>query len=424
MKRVSLQFGDGNLEVAIPSDHVTVLEPAQVPGLSDERGSFLHALNHPIGCAGLRSIVGGEDRVAVVIPDGTRAMPLNRLLPWLFDYLGNPPAERVVIINGTGTHRANTDAELRHMLGDAVFEAYRVVNHNAADFGSHVEVGNSMDGLPVRLERAYVEADKRIVLGFIEPHFWAGFSGGYKGVFPAIADLDSINHYHRPSVVADPRSTWGRIEENPTQGQVRHNGALCPPDFLINVTLNRRKAITGYFCGETDAAHQEGCRFARSTAMIPCDEPFPVVLTSNSGFPLDQNLYQAIKGMSAAAQIVRDGGLILAAAECRDGFPDHGNFKKVLFEESSPEAIIRRVEEAAEPFHDQWQVQIAGLLLKRARIALKSCLPSALVKRAHMEPVDSIEARLRQALDEYGADAPIAVLPEGPQTIPYLRSVK
>jgi nickel-dependent lactate racemase len=210
------------------------------------------------------------------------------------------------------------------------------------------------------------------------------------------------------------------LADNPTQVQVRANGALLPVDFLINVTQNRRREITGFFCGEVIAAHDAGCAFAKRTAMVACPRPFPIVLTSNSGFPLDQNLYQAVKGMSAAAQIVSDGGLILTAAECADGFPDHGSFKRFLFEHPSAQAMLDTINRAAEPMEDQWQVQLLALILIRVRVGLHSLILPDEVRRAHLEPVTDLAARVAAELARIGPDQPVAVMPEGPMTIPYL----
>jgi nickel-dependent lactate racemase len=420
MTRVTLQYGRGGLAVDLPSTHVTVVEPRFVPGLPDEAAAFREALRAPIGGPPLREKIHASDRVAVVIPDHTRPLPRERLLPWLLAELAHVPTENFTIVNGTGSHRANTPEELRQMLGAVVCERYRVVNHDSRDPATLARAGTTADGRPVWLNREYVEADRRIVLGFIEPHFMAGFSGGYKGVFPAVADLESIKHYHRAQVIGDPRSTWGRLEANPTQAQIRANGSLCPVDFLINVTQNRRREITGYFCGEVSAAHEAGCAFARRTAMVACPRAFPIVLTSNSGFPLDQNLYQTVKGMSAAAQIVADGGLILAAAECGDGFPDHGSFKRMLFDHASASAMLETINRAVVPVEDQWQVQLLALILVRARVGVFSSMAPGEIRRAHLEPVADLAARIATELARVGPDAPIAVLPEGPMTIPYL----
>ena len=419
-RRVALQFGQGELELELPSRNLTVVEPRFVPGLPDEAAAFRAAARAPMGSAPLRDLVRASERVAVLIPDHTRPLPRERLLPWLFEELAHVPAENITIINGTGSHRANTPAELRQMVGDAVFERYRIINHDSRDPASLARAGTTIDGRAVSMNRAYVEADRRIVMGFIEPHFMAGFSGGYKGVFPAVADLDAIKHYHRAQVIGDPRSTWGVVAGNPTQSQVRANGALLPVDFLINVTQNRRREITGFFCGDVITAHDAGCAFAKQTAMVPCPHAFPIVVTSNSGFPLDQNLYQTVKGMSAAAQVVSDGGLILAAAECGDGFPDHGSFKNFLFSHASPQAMLDTINRAVTPIQDQWQVQLLALILVRARVGVYSRIAADEIRRAHLEPVADLAARVREELTRLGPDAPIAVMPEGPMTIPYL----
>jgi lactate racemase len=420
MKHVVLQYGRTGLPLDLPATNVTVVEPRFLPGLPDEASAFRDAVRAPIQKPPLRELVRAGDRVAVVIPDHTRPLPRERLLPWLFAELDHVPAGNVVIINGTGSHRANTSAELRQMVGDAVYETYRIVNHDSRDPATLAPAGSTPDGRPVGMNRDYVGADRRIVLGFIEPHFMAGFSGGYKGVFPAVADLEAIKHYHRAQVIGDPRSTWGVLAGNPTQAQIRANGALLPVDFLINVTQNRRREITGFFCGDVIAAHEAGCAFARETSMVPCPHPFPIVLTSNSGFPLDQNLYQTVKGMSAAAQIVADGGLILAAAECGDGFPDHGSFKRFLFEHASAQAMLDTINAAPSPLEDQWQVQLLALILVRARVGVHSRISDGEIRRAHLEPVARLAERVAAELSRIGPDAPIAVLPEGPMTIPYL----
>ena len=420
MTSIHLQYGRTGLELKLRAGNITVVAPRHVPGLPDEAAAFRTAVRAPFGGVPLRDRVRAHEKVAVVIPDHTRPLPRERILPWLFAELAHVPAQNFVIINGTGSHRANTPAELRQMVGEEICERYRIINHDSRDPRTLARAGVTSEGRPVWFNRDYVEADRRIVLGFIEPHFMAGFSGGYKGVFPAVADLESIKHYHRAQVIADPLSTWGVIQDNPTQAQVRANGALLPVDFLINVTQNRQREITGFFCGDVLAAHDAGCAFAKQTAMVSCPHAFPVVITSNSGFPLDQNLYQTVKGMSAAAQIVAPGGLILAAAECGDGFPDHGRFKDFLFSHASAQAMLDTINAAPVPMEDQWQVQLLALILVRARVGVYSRIADDEIRRAHLEPVADLVERVEAELNRIGRDAPIAVLPEGPMTIPYL----
>ncbi|HVR03710.1 MAG TPA: nickel-dependent lactate racemase [Polyangia bacterium] len=417
--RVHLQYGLDGLDVDLPSERVRVIEPTYVEGLPDEQAAFAAAARRPLGGRPLREAIGAGETVAVVIPDITRPLPTDRLLRWIFAELPRVPPERFVIINGTGSHRGNTPAELAQMVGADVVARYRIVNHDARDTNGLALAGHGVDGKPVFMARDYVTADRRIALGFIEPHFMAGFSGGYKGVFPAIADIDAIMHYHRADAIGHPLSTWGVLEGNPTQAQIRHNGALLPLDFLVNVTLNSRRQITGFFCGDAAVAHRAGCEFARSTAMVACPEPFPIVVTTNSGYPLDQNLYQTVKGMHAAAQIVTPGGFILAASRCNDGFPSHGNFKTLLFDHASPRALLDAITRPGFTMFDQWEAQLLAIVRLKANVGLYSELPPEDVRRAHLEPVGDIQARLAVELRKRG-EVDIAVMPEGPQTIPYL----
>ncbi len=418
--KAHLDYGQSGLELDLSGLNATVLTPRFLEGLPDEAAAFTAAVRQPVAGRPLRELVRASDRVAVVIPDGTRPLPSDRLLPWLFAEVGHVPREQFTILIGTGTHRANTPAELDAMLSPAVARHYRIVNHVAADPSTMLSAGRSALGYDVQLARDYVTADRRIILGFIEPHFMAGFSGGYKAVFPGIASLDAIMHYHAADVIGDPRSTWGELEDNPTQRHVRAGGSLLPVDFCVNVTLNTRRQITRFFCGETLAAHRAGCAFAKSTAMTACRQEFPIVVTTNSGYPLDQNLYQTVKGMAAATRIVRRGGLIITAARCNDGFPAHGNFRQMIEASSSPQDLMDRIMAPGFSMLDQWQCQHLAMVLLKARVALYSELPDESVRRAYLTPIRDVRAAIDEELQRIGRDAPIAILPEGPLTIPYL----
>jgi nickel-dependent lactate racemase len=418
--RVMLQYGSSGLPVDLPDARIDVIAPKHVAGLPDERAAFVEAVRTPLGAGPLRTLIHDGERVAVAIPDVTRAFPSHRVLPWLFAELPHVRATDVTILIGTGSHRPASPDEIRRLVGSEIAARYRVINHTAHDATTLQAVGQSLDGRDVTLNRQYVAADRRLVLGFIEPHFMAGFSGGYKGAFPALAGIDAIMHYHRAAVIGHRRSTWGMLDGNPTQDQIRHNGSLVPIDFLINVTLNRRQDITGFFCGEVAAAHARGAAFARETAMVACGQPYPIVITTNSGAPLDQNLYQSVKGMCAATQIVAEGGLVVMAARCQDGFPAHGNFRTLVQSHTSPRALLETILQEGFAMFDQWQAQLFALALLKSRIAIYSELPALEVARAHLEPITDIAACVVDELARIGQDARIAVLPEGPMTIPYL----
>jgi nickel-dependent lactate racemase len=338
--------------------------------------------------------------------------------------LSHVPQENFTIHLGNGSHRLETDQEIVALLGANIAANYRVINHSAQDRSTLELAGSDLDGQPVYFDRDYVRADKRIALGFIEPHLMAGFSGGYKAIMPGIADIDSILRYHNAVRIGHPRSTWGLLENNPTQELIRHNGSLLPVDFCINVTINRRREITRFFCGDVIAAHEQGAAFCKETTMIACTHRYPIVITTNSGYPLDQNLYQTDKGLSAAAQIVEDGGLIICASECSDGFPAHGNYRQLLFDHTTPRDLLSTILSPGFALFDQWEAQIHTGICAKARVALYSTLPAGEVRRAYLEPIADLNAFVAAEIDRAGRDAPIAVLPEGPQTIPYLAAEK
>jgi nickel-dependent lactate racemase len=418
--KIELPYGNTHLSVEVPHPQVEVIRPRFVAGLEDEAAEFTEAVRNPLGCEALVQQINAEHTVAIVIPDITRALPSERLLTWLFAELEHVRPENFIIIIGTGTHRPNTPEEIVRMVGKDIAARYNVINHDAFDPDTLRQVGTREGGLPIYMNRHYVEADKRIIMGFIEPHFMAGFSGGYKAIFPGITDFESIMFYHRAAVIGDPRSTWGNLDRNPTQEQIRRNGAQAGVDFCINVTLNSKGQITAFFCGDVVTAHDEGCAFAKATAMVKCDHAYPVVITSNSGYPLDQNLYQAVKGMSAAAQIVEDDGLIIVAARCNDGFPVHGNFQRFLFEYDGPQAFLDALFSPGFAQQDQWQNQLLALIQLKTRIAVFSELPPADLLKAHMEPVANLNAFIRDVVAGLPDTGRIAVLPEGPMTIPWL----
>jgi len=215
--KIDLPYGNTHLSLEVPHPQVDVIRPRFVEGLEDETASFIEAVRKPLGCEAAAQQIKAEHKVAVVIPDITRALPSERLLTWLFAELEHVPAENFTIIIGTGTHRPNTPEEISRMVGANIAARYKVINHNAFDPATLRQVGTREGGLPIYMNRQYVEADKRIIMGFIEPHFMAGFSGGYKAIFPGIADFESIMFYHRAAVIGDPRSTWGNLDRNPAQ---------------------------------------------------------------------------------------------------------------------------------------------------------------------------------------------------------------
>ena len=421
--KVELAYGRTGLTISVP-DHTDIITPEFIPGLPDEEAALLQALRHPIDSSPLVDLVKPGDSVVIVHTDITRATPNDRILPVILTELEEAGIQRqdITLLNGLGTHRPQTEAELRAMLGDAVVDNYRCLQHSCFDESQLESLGHTYLGHPVRVNRTYLEADVKILTGFIEPHFFAGFSGGPKAVLPSLAGSESVFSNHSREMVADPRATWGAIDGNPIWSEMREVALRTEPTFLLNVALNADKAITGVFAGDMLAAHARGCEFVRESAMVGVDAPYDIVITSNSGYPLDQNLYQAVKGMGAAAQIVNPGGAIVVAAACEDGVPDHGQYAALLAEAGSPEAILEMLARPGFSEHDQWQVQIQAQIQIKADVHVYSDgLDSDQIEQALFISSSSVEETVEGLLDSCGGTARICILPEGPLTIPYLR---
>ncbi|MEA3208071.1 MAG: lactate racemase [Chthoniobacter sp.] len=423
--KIPLAYGRAHLAVEFPDGRTTVIEPAHAAGLPDEKSALFAALDAPIASPPLRERVGADTRICITFTDITRATPNERLIPWLLEYLETAGVrrDRLLLLNQLGTHRPNTREELEGMLTSAVVESYRVLNHEPENPEALAEVGRMRDGVtPALINKHALAADLRIVTGFIEPHFFAGFSGGPKGIIPGVAGLQSVMASHQAAHIGDPRATFGQTEGNPLWEELRDiaTSAAVGPSFLLNVTLNDERGITGIFAGDLRAAHRRGCEFVRTTAMQPVDAPFEVVVTTNSGYPLDMNLYQGVKGMSAAARIVREGGLIILVCECGEGVPDRSPFDQILRGAACPEEILANVANWGQTRPEQWQAQIQALVQRKARVLIYSSLPEETVQAAHLGSCRDIAATVGDELERRGPQARVAVLPQGPLTIPYL----
>jgi nickel-dependent lactate racemase len=420
--RVRLDYGVDGLEVDLPQERVTIIEPVFRREVADPMAALTAAIRSPLGRPPLRELVRRGQTVAISVCDITRAQPRQAMLAAVFAEMPDIPAEAITIMIATGTHRTNTPAELEQMLGADIVGRYRVINHDSRDAASLMSVGKTSTGVPVHMNRAWMTADIRITTGFVEPHFFAGFSGGPKMVAPGLAGLETVLVLHDAERIGHPNATWGITEGNPIHDDVREIARMIGVDFAVDVTLNREQKITAVFAGDLFMEHRAACEAAMRDAMRAVEAPFDVVLTTNSGFPLDQNLYQAVKGMSAAAKVVKPGGTIVCAAECRDGLPSHGSYGEVLASQPSPAKLLAMIQAPGYSRPDQWQVQIQAQVQLKAAVMVKTrgLTPDA-VRAAHFEPVDDVAAAVSGAMRSAGPEATLCVLPHGPQTIPYLR---
>ncbi len=420
---MKLAYGTSGLTLTLdPSTwDAEIILPEERPALEDAHAAFVAAAAAPLGTPSFAELGRrvGVGRVCIAIADHTRPVPDHLLLPWIVAALGVSD-EQVTVMVGTGTHRGSTEDELARMLGPARGR-FTAINHDCQATADLFDCGRSTCGGPIVLNRHWVAADLRIATGFIEPHFFAGFSGGSKAIVPGIAGLETVRHFHRASLIAHPRTTWGLTSDNPLQQLTRSMTAVCPPHAIVNVLLNHRKAISHVVVGDVTAAHDAGCAIALREALRPVMRRYPVVVTTNSGAPLDQNFYQTVKGISAAARIVEPGGTIIVASECRVGLPSEGEFATLLADPRDNTALLAAILANPHTLHDQWQVQTLLQCAAQARIILVSALSAAdrqLTRTAH---ADTVDAALAVAHAELGPGChPLAVLPQGPLTIPTL----
>ena len=418
--QVNLAYGEGCLPVELPDGRTTVIEPAHRPGLPDQRAAVVAALDQPIASRPLRQWIKTGDRVCVAFTDLTRATPNHRLIPWLLDYLSGVPRDQITLLNQLGTHRPNTAAELDQLLTPEVTARYRVLNHEPENPAALVQFGTMRDGTPALINRHLAEADVRIITGFIEPHFFAGFSGGIKGIMPGCGGLHSVMSNHDFKNIGEPKATFGITAGNPLWEELRDVALRVGPSFLLNVSLNERRDITGVFAGDVIEAHRAGCEFVRQSAMQKVKAPFDIVVTTNSGYPLDLNLYQGVKGMSAGARILVKGGLLVLACQCREGIPPGSPLEKLLLSARSPEEILAMLSTPGFVRPEQWQAQIQALIQRDVEVLLYSSLPDDVVRRAFLSPCRDVGAAVARRLEALGPHARVAVLPQGPLTIPYL----
>jgi nickel-dependent lactate racemase len=417
--KVKLAYGRKHLEINVP-ENALIIEPRELHGLKDEHEAVVAALRNPIGTPPLREMVKASDTVAIVISDITRPLPSHKLVPWLLEELSHVPKDNFVIINGVGSHRANTHEELIAMLGKEVVDNIRIENHDAFDESKLSRVGRNSYNTEVFFNKTYVECTFKIVTGFIEPHLYAGFSGGPKGINPGIAGINTILDFHNAFMIGHPNSTWGILDGNVVQDAATQNCLMAKPDFMLNVTLNGNKDITNVFAGNVITAHRTGCQFVKDTAMYGVDHPFDIVITTNSGYPLDQNLYQTVKGMSAAACIVRKGGAIISASECSDGVPSHGNYGQLIQMRDTAKALLEMINDPSFRVFDQWVVQSQANIQTKAECYLYSSLDDETVRRGKYIPIRNVETKLSELL-RGKPSARVAVLPFGSLTIPYVR---
>ncbi len=399
--KLSIPYGRSERSFQVPA-WLTVEELAphtQTGGTdAEQQGIVMAALQNPIGSPPLRELARDKKKIVILASDHTRPVPSRFLLPPMLAEIrsGNPEAEITILI-ATGCHRETTQEELRSKLGDLA-DRERVVVHDC-DSPEMVDLGMLPSGGRLRINALAAEADLLVAEGFIEPHFFAGFSGGRKSILPGIASRETVLYNHNADFIADPRARSGVLEGNPIHTDMLWAAKQARLAFILNVCIDGEKRIIHAVAGDVEKAHQAGCDYVRAHNSVSAPR-VDLAVTSNGGYPLDQNLYQAVKGMSTAADLLTPGGVLIMASACEDGLGGDFFYRTFAEAESAEEVydnILRTPR--TETVIDQWQSQILAKVLMRCRVIVVSELDAEPVRAMHIIPAKTMEEAFLIARD-------------------------
>ncbi len=418
MQAIDLPYGKGTVTLHVEESRLMgVLRPSHTPGKDalDQEALVTQALEHPIASRRLCELAKDKRRVLVITSDHTRPVPSRITLPLYLKEIraGNPDAEIVILI-ATGMHRPTTEAELRAKFGDGIVDHERIVVHRAEDAGSMVRLGTLPSGGELWLNKLVTWADLIVSEGFIEPHFFAGFSGGRKSILPGIASRKTVLYNHNALFIKDHNAVQGSLQDNPIHKDMLFAAKTAGLAFILNVLIDADKRIIAAVAGEPEEAHRQGCALcARMTSVTPVSAN--IVVTGNGGYPLDQNVYQAVKSMTAAEACVDFGGVIIICAALGDG---HGGeaFYRWFADRDGPEAVAKAIEGVPpeETRMDQWEAQILARVMNKAVcIFVTGEENRRLIESMHMLWAPTPDAALTKATRAMGESATVAVIPDG-----------
>ncbi|MCI8577181.1 MAG: nickel-dependent lactate racemase [Lachnospiraceae bacterium] len=422
MKGFLLPYGKERLKVDIGEEHLAGVLVSELHGYkAPMEGEQLvqEALEHPIGTPRLCDMAVGKNKIVVISSDHTRPVPSHIIMPLILKEIrrGNPDAQITIVIS-TGLHRETTREELEGKFGPEIMEKETIVVHDCDDQENLVYLGKLPSGGNMYINRLAAEADLLVAEGFIEPHFFAGFSGGRKSVLPGVASRETVMYNHNSAFIDDPHARTGVIEGNPIHNDMLYAARAARLDFIVNVVIDSAHDPIFAVAGDCDLAHRVGREFLASKCQVDA-VPADIVISTNGGYPLDQNIYQSVKGMTAAEATVKKGGVIIMLSKAADG---HGgkSFHETFRDEKDLNRMMKTFRERSpeETIIDQWQSQIFARVLLRARVVFVSSCDDQLVEELHMIPAHSMEEALEKAKAMVGReDYQVTVIPDGVSVI-------
>jgi nickel-dependent lactate racemase len=421
--RVKLDYGRTGVEVEIPSERlVGPLAIKDAVPLANPEQAVAEVLARPVGTPPLAQLAKGRKSACILICDITRPVPNRLLLPPVLRILEDQGIARdeILILIATGLHRPNQGIELEEMVGPDIVKHYRIENHFGKRLADHDFLGVTPNGVPAYIDRRYLQADLKITTGLIEPHLMAGYSGGRKVVCPGIAALETVKIWHGPKFLEHPRADGGFLEGNPVHEENTRIAKMAGCDFIVNVCIDGQRRVTWVGAGHMEKAWLEGVRFVENVVRVPVREALDVVVTSCAGYPLDTTWYQAIKGLTGALPIVKQGGTIILTASLTDGIGSP-EFQHLMADNPDLAVFKERILGKDYFVMDQWQLEEFAKVAARCKVKVVTTGMSAETLRlCHVEPAASVEKAVADSLAEYGPTAKVAVIPKGPYVLPYV----
>ncbi len=409
----TVAIGERKQSVEIPEELVlAVLEQNEVQVELTGADAVSQAINNPIGSPKLEEIIKPGEKIAIITSDLTRPIPSYIVLPPLLERLRKIGCanEDIVIVFALGSHRKQTEAEMRKLVGDQVYDNYRCED---GDIDDVVHMGTTSSGTPVDVCRTVAEADRRICLGNIEYHYFAGYSGGAKAIMPGVSTRAAIQANH--SMMVRDTATTGNVDHNPVRDDLEEAINYCPIDFIVNVVLDEHKKIIHAVAGHFITAHRSGCKFLDSLYLKPIAKRADIVICSQGGKPKDLNLYQTQKALDNAKNAVRDGGIIILVGSCQEGLGE-GVFERWMLEHDESSSMISDIQKHFEL--GGHKAAAIAMVLQRARIFLVSDMEHEFVRRIFMTPFNTVQEAYDQAKKELGEQSEVIIMPYGGSTLP------
>jgi len=418
--RVKFEYGRQGLYAELPDERIVrTLRYKDAPPLPDPRASLRAVLEKPNGTPPLAEIAKGRKNACIVICDITRPVPNELILRPVLEILeaAGIPRDKITILVATGLHRPNEGEELVEMVGEFIAKNYRIENHHGQELGEHTYLGDSPRGVPIWIDSRYVNADLKITTGLIEPHLMAGFSGGRKLICPGIAALETVKVWHGPDFLEHPKADCGILEGNPVHEENTWIGRKTGCDFIVNVVIDSDRRALKFVAGDMVEAFHEGVDFVRGVVRDTVQEPVDIVVTSCAGYPLDTTFYQAVKGLTGALPIVKQGGTIILCASLTEGIGSP-QFQQLFQENESLEIFVERILGKDYFVMDQWQLEELAKVRRKAKVKIVSSgLSADTLNGLFVEAAPTVESAVAASLAEYGPTAKIAVIPKGPYVL-------